>query len=129
MKEDNLLLSMLLVFAPLSLMAIGGGSSVLGELQRAVVNDRHWLSDQGFLDMFAISRVAPGPGTLIVTLIGWHLGGLAGAVVSTIAIFTPSSMLVIAIAYLWRRFPNGAWQKALIYGLAPLAAGLVLSSV
>lgn len=129
MKDDNLLLGMLLVFAPLSLMAIGGGSSVLGALQHAVVDDRHWLTNQGFLDMFAISRVAPGPGTLIVTLIGWHLGGLTGAIVSTIAIFTPSSLLVIAVAYLWHRYPGAAWQKALGYGLAPLAAGLVLSSV
>jgi chromate transporter len=127
--KDNLLLNMLLVFAPLSLMAIGGGSSVLGELQHAVVDDQHWLTNQGFLDMFAISRVAPGPGTLIVTLIGWHLGGLAGAVVSTIAIFGPSSALVIVVAYFWHRFPDAAWQKALKYGLAPLAAGLVLSSV
>ncbi|HEY4192094.1 MAG TPA: chromate transporter [Mesorhizobium sp.] len=129
MKDDNLLLTMLLVFAPLSLMAIGGGASVLGELQRSVVDNQHWLTNQGFLDMFAISRVAPGPGTLIVTLIGWHLAGLLGAIVSTIAIFAPSSMLVVVVAYFWHRHPNAAWQKALIYGLAPLAAGLVLSSV
>jgi len=129
MKHDNLLLSMLFVFTPLSLMAIGGGSSVLGALQHAVVDDQQWLTTQGFFDMFAISRVAPGPGTLIVTLIGWHLAGLAGAIVSTIAIFTPSSVLVVAIAYLWNRYPDAAWQKALKYGLAPLAAGLVLSSV
>lgn len=129
MKDDNLLLSMCLVFAPLSLMAIGGGSSVLGELQASVVDNRHWLTNKAFMDMFAISRVAPGPGTLIVTLIGWHLAGWFGALVSTIAIFTPSSILVVAIAYFWHRHREAAWQKALIYGLAPLAAGLVLSSV
>lgn len=129
MKDDNLLLSMLLVFAPLSLMAIGGGSSVLGQLQYSVVDSQQWLTNKAFMDMFAISRVAPGPGTLIVTLIGWHLAGWLGAVVATIAIFAPSSMLVVDVAYFWHRHPDAAWQKALIYGLAPLAAGLVLSSV
>jgi chromate transporter len=129
MKDDNLLLSMCLVFAPLSLMAIGGGSSILGQLQYSVVDSQQWLTNKAFMDMFAISRVAPGPGTLIVTLIGWHLAGWLGAVLSTIAIFAPSSLLVVAIAHVWHRHPDAAWQKALIYGLAPLAAGLVLSSV
>lgn len=129
MKNDNLLVSLFLVFAPLSLMAIGGGSSILGELQHSVVDDQHWLTNKAFLDMFAISRVAPGPGTLIVTLMGWHLAGWAGAIVSTIAIFAPSSLLVIVIAHFWHSRPNAAWQGAVVYGLAPLAAGLVLSSV
>ncbi|MBZ9758226.1 chromate transporter [Mesorhizobium sp. ESP6-5] len=129
MKDDNLLVSLFLVFAPLSLMAIGGGASILGELQHSVVDNRHWLTNKSFLDMFAISRVAPGPGTLIVTLMGWHLAGWAGAIVSTIAIFAPSSLLVIVVAHFWHSRPNAAWQGALVYGLAPLAAGLVLSSV
>lgn len=129
MKDDNLLVSLCLAFAPLSLMAIGGGSAILGDLHRSVVDHWHWLSNQAFLEIFAISRVAPGPGTLIVTLIGWNVGGLAGAVVSTFAIFAPSSLLVLGVAHLWHSNPNATWQRALIYGLAPLAAALVLSSV
>ncbi len=129
MNKDNLLLNLLLVFAPLSMMTIGGGVSILGDIQRNVVDHQHWLTNQGFLDVFAISRVAPGPGTLIVTLIGWNVAGWLGAVVATIAIFVPSSLLVYAIAYLWHNHPGAVWQKAVARGLAPLAAGLVLSSV
>lgn len=128
MKDDNPLLGLCLTFAPLSLLAIGGGSSILGELQSSVVDQSQWLTKQGFLDIFAISRVAPGPGTLIVTLIGWKVEGLAGAIVATIAIFTPSSLLVLLIAHLWHSRPDAVWQRALIYGLSPLAAALVLSS-
>jgi chromate transporter len=127
-KDDNLLISLCLTFAPLSLLAIGGGSSILGELQASVVDQSHWLTKQGFLDIFAISRVAPGPGTLIVTLIGWKIDGLVGAVVATIAIFAPSSLLILIVAHLWHSQPNAVWQRALIYGLSPLAAALVLSS-
>lgn len=129
MKEDNLFVSLLIVFTPLSLMAIGGGSSILGDMQRSVVDHRHWLTNQSFLDVFAISRVAPGPGTLIVTLIGWNIGGLAASIVATIAIFAPSSLLVLLVARLWHSRPDAAWQRAMVYGLSPLAAGLVLSSV
>jgi chromate transporter len=129
MKDDNLLVSLCVAFAPLSLMAIGGGSAILGDMHHSVVDHWHWLSNQAFLDIFAISRVAPGPGTLIVTLIGWNVAGLAGAIVSTIAIFAPSSVLVLGVAHFWHSSPNATWQRALLYGLAPLAAALVLSSV
>ncbi len=128
MKHDNLLVSFCLTFAPLSLLAIGGGSSILGDLQHSVVDNAHWLTKQGFLDIFAISRVAPGPGTLIVTLIGWKVDGLAGAIVATIAIFAPSSLLILVVAHFWHSRPDAIWQRALIYGLSPLAAALVLSS-
>jgi chromate transporter len=127
-KDDNLLVALCLTFAPLSLLAIGGGASILGELQAVVVDQSHWLTKQGFLDIFAISRVAPGPGTLIVTLIGWKIDGLAGAIVATIAIFAPSSLLILIVAHFWHSRPNAIWQRALIYGLSPLAAALVLSS-
>jgi|AraplaMF_Cvi_mMF_1032049.scaffolds.fasta_scaffold00071_40 chromate transporter len=128
MKDDNSLIGLCLTFAPLSLLAIGGGASILGELQHSVVDQSHWLTKQGFLDIFAISRVAPGPGTLIVTLIGWKVGGLAGAIAATIAIFAPSSALILLVAHAWHSSPNAIWQRALIYGLSPLAAALVLSS-
>jgi chromate transporter len=129
MKDDNPLMGFCILFAPLSLMAIGGGASILGDLHRGVVDQWHWLSNSAFLDIFAISRVAPGPGTLIVTLIGWKVAGAMGAVVATIAIFAPSSILVLGVARVWHSKPDAKWQRALIYGLSPLAAALVLSSV
>jgi len=128
-NKDDPLLALVLTFAPLSLMTIGGGVSILGDVRRSVVDQHHWLSGPGFLDVFAVSRVAPGPGTLIVTLIGWHVSGWLGAVLATAAIFLPSSLLVFGIAYLWHSHPGAIWQRAVAKGLAPIAAGLVLSSV
>ncbi|MCQ8781206.1 chromate transporter [Mangrovibrevibacter kandeliae] len=129
MNKDSLLLALIATFAPLSLMTIGGGVTVLADIQRAVVGHYHWFTDAGFLQIFAVSRVAPGPGTLLVTLIGWHIAGLAGALVATLAIFIPSSLLVLAVAYVWHRYPGLVWQKAVATGLAPIAAGLIIASV
>ena len=59
------LLALFLVFAPLSLVSIGGGTSIFAEMQRQTVSVHGWLTDAQFTDLFAISRAAPGPGSLI----------------------------------------------------------------
>lgn len=116
------------VFAPLSLLTIGGGQSILGDLQRQTVTVHHWLGQGQFLDDFAIARASPGPNTLIVTLIGWQVAGIAGAAVASIAIFVPSSILFYGLTHVWRSPAFGRWRGALTRGLAPISVGLVLAS-
>jgi chromate transporter len=116
------------VFAPLSLLSIGGGQAILGDLQKQVVIDHHWLTVDRFLDDFAISRAAPGPNTLIVTLIGWQVDGVVGAVVTSLAIFLPSSVLFYGLTLVWRWRALGAWPNRLARGLAPVSVGLALGS-
>jgi chromate transporter len=117
------------VFAPLSLVTIGGGQGALPGIRNQVVAVHHWMTPQQFVDAFAISRMAPGPGSLIVTLIGWRVDGLLGAIVATIAIFGPTSLLIYGVANLWSRDPGARWQSALQEGLRPVAAGLILAAV
>ncbi len=126
MGKDSPLLTLLLSLAPLSLMTIGGGLSIIGDLQRIAVQYQ-WFTPQDFNEIFALSRVAPGPATLIVTLMGWHVAGLLGALVASIAIFVPSSLLTYAIARVWHAHKSTVWQQAVARGLAPIAAGLILS--
>jgi len=120
---------LLSVFLPLSFLTIGGGQAILAEVQRQVVGVHHWMSREEFLQIFAISRMAPGPGSLFITLIGWHVAGVAGAVAATVAIFGPTALLTYVIAGFWSRYENAPWQKALEAGLKPVAAGMILASV
>ena len=55
-------MDLLAVFAPLSLLTIGGGQSVVADIQRQVVDVHHWMTAREFVDLFAISRMTPGPG-------------------------------------------------------------------
>jgi chromate transporter len=124
----SIALTLLAVFVPLSLVSVGGGQTVVADIHRQVVANHHWLTESQFVDAFAISRMAPGPGTLLVTLIGWDVGGLWGALVASIAIFVPSALLVYGIARLWARYRGARWQLALEAGLRPVAAGMILAS-
>ena len=128
MDKDDSVFLLLIKIAPLSLMTIGGGLSIIGDLQRLSI-EHGWFTPEGFNEIFALSRVAPGPATLIVTLIGWHVAGFAGAVAASLAIFLPSSILTYGVALLWHAHRSAIWTKAVATGLAPIAAGLIIASV
>jgi chromate transporter len=129
MKDDNILLALLAVFVPLSLVSIGGATSIIVGIQHQVVDVHHWVTTREFVDLFAISRAAPGPGSMLTTLVGWHVGGWIGALVATLAIFLPSSLLCYGAAFMWRRHRGKRWHTALEQGLAPVGIGLVLAGV
>jgi chromate transporter len=128
MPDDfRTLLTLVIVFVPLSLLSIGGGASLLADMEHQSVSVHGWTTPREFADLFAISRAAPGPGTMLSALIGWKAAGWAGAVTATIALYLPSSLFVYGAARLWGRWRGSVWHTAVERGLAPIAAGLILS--
>jgi chromate transporter len=112
-------------FATLSLVAIGGANAVVPELHRHAVEVAHWMSDAEFASLFAIAQAAPGPNVLIVTLIGWRVAGIPGALVATAAMIVPSSLLTFWGFRAWKRLEGRPWRAAVQNGVAPLTVGLV----
>lgn len=125
----GVLISLIVVFVPLSLATIGGGASVVADIHRQVVDVHHWLTESQFVDDYAISRMAPGPGSLLVTLIGWQVAGVWGAVVATLSIFGPTAFLIYGVAHIWSRYEGSRLLKAFESGLRPVAAGMILAAV
>lgn len=124
----TVLLQLFWLFAVLSMLAFGGGAGVMPDIQRASVDYYHWMTAGEFLDMFAISRAAPGPGSLIVILIGQKAAGLPGAGISFVAMFLPSCLLVHFVARFWHRASNSVWRSTVEKALAPVAIGLTFAS-
>ncbi|CAB1367832.1 chromate transporter [Denitratisoma oestradiolicum] len=127
MKADPLL-GLALQLATLSLLTFGGASAVVPEMQRIVVEQGQWMSAREFNDLFAIAQGAPGPNLLIVTLVGWHVAGLPGALLATLAFCLPSSLLAYAVARLWDRFRASPWRVRVQDGLLAMTVGLVVST-
>lgn len=125
--DDGKLLQLVLLCVPLSLVSFGGGQAIVAGLQHETVSVYGWLTGQQFTDLFAISRAAPGPSTLIVALIGWQVGGFLGAIAATLAIFIPSSLLIGAVGGLWLRRRASPWVVAIERGLMPIAVGLIFA--
>ncbi|SAK62059.1 chromate transporter [Caballeronia pedi] len=124
---DNLL-SLAAIFSQLSLLAFGGGNSILPEMQRQVVQVHDWMSNADFSALFALAQAAPGPNMMVVTLIGWHVAGWPGVLVTSIAKFGPSSLVTVAALHAWERFKDRPWRRFIQLGLVPITAGLVAAS-
>jgi chromate transporter len=125
--RDDIPWQLVLVFTPLSLLSLGGGQSVIADINKQVVDLHGWMSQADFVNLFAISRAAPGPGSLLSTLVGWQVDRWPGALVASLAYFVPSSLIAFAVARVWNRYRGRPWQASLEQGLAPLATGLILS--
>ncbi len=128
MSDAGMLAELGRQFTVLSLLSIGGVNSLIPEIHRQIVELRGWMTDAQFSELFAISQAAPGPNFLIVTLIGFFVAGLPGAVITTVAICAPSSALTYAVAHLWDRFREARWRIVIQRALAPLTVGLMFGS-
>jgi chromate transporter len=115
------------VFGLLSIVAVGGGTAVLPEMERLVVSQFHWMGHQQFRDIYSLGQVAPGPNMLMVMVIGYRVAGMAGAMVVGLAFFLPDCILTFFASRLWSRLSESRWRTALQRGLAPVAIGLMLS--
>jgi len=88
------------VFFRVDLFAFGGGLAALPVMYHEVVALRGWVAPQAFLDGIAIGQVTPGPIVITATFVGYLVAGIPGALVATLAIFTPSFLVVVgAIPY------------------------------
>jgi chromate transporter len=123
-----ILISLAIIFAELSLLAFGGGNTILPEMKRQVVDVHNWLTGQQFAALFALAQAAPGPNLMIVPLIGWHVVGLPGLLVSALAMFAPTSVITCVVLHIWERFKAHRWRSIIQVGLVPVTAGLVMAS-
>lgn len=115
------------LFAELSMLAVGGANALLPEMQRQV-QARGWMSASEFAELFALAQAAPGPNMLVVTLVGWRVAGLAGALTATGAFVLPAGVSTYFVAGLWERFREAHWRRMVQAGLTPVTVGLVMAA-
>ena len=128
MNDDSPILTLALTFGVMSLFAVGGANSAIPEMHRVAVDVHHWLTDKQFADVFAISQLSPGPNVLIVTLIGYGVGGLGGALVATVAMCLPTALLAYGVSRFLNRSSHARWPSILQTSLVPLSIGLMAAS-
>lgn len=128
MSDPIVLWQLCLTFLKMSLIAIGGSNAVLTAYQDEVVGHYHWMTNETFAQLFATAQLAPGPNVIVVTLIGWQVAGLLGAIVATLSILIPASLLAFVVGRLANRFMGTKQYYLIQNSLIPLAIGLLLAS-
>jgi chromate transporter len=114
--------------ALLSAISFGGVPGVLPDLRDFVVDRHGWLTNQDFANYFAIVQALPGPNMIMMmSFIGWKVGGLPTAIASALATFAPPCAFAAVVFRWWDRFRDLPWHGAVRRGLAPVTLGLVIA--
>ena len=122
------LISLALTFSLLSLLAVGGGTAVLPEMQTLLAH-QFGIDHLRFVHIYSIGQVAPGPNMLMVLVIGFQVAGILGAGVVLLSFFLPSSILCFYVGRIWNRFGESPWRRSIQNALEPISTGLMASGV
>jgi chromate transporter len=108
----------------------GSGYVLLAFLRADLVTHRGWLTDAQLVDAVAVGQVTPGPVFTTATFIGFILGGIRGAVISTVGIFLPAFLLVAVsgplVPHIRKSKPAGAFLDGVNVASLALMAGVTL---
>jgi len=107
-------------------MAFGGGFTSVPLIQREVVDRFGWVSTREFIDGIALGQVTPGPIVITATFVGYKAGGLAGALLGTIAVFFPSFLIVTALVPHYDRIKRSRPIQMMVRGILAAFIGLLL---
>lgn len=124
--ETVTLLTLKIIF--LSSVAVGGFITTVPELHRYVVDMQHWMTDGTFITLFALAQASPGPNFIVVTLVGWEIGGVVGATLATAAACVPTLLIAYTVSRFWERHYQSGWYRVVERALVPLAVGLILAT-
>lgn len=115
-------------FFLIGLFTFGGGYAMIPMIQDQIVG-KGWMSDGQLSDFIAISETTPGPFAINVsTFVGSQVGGIFGAVCSTLGVILPSFIIIILVAIVLSKFLKNKYVQGALNGVKPVIIGLILST-
>lgn len=115
-------------FFKIGLFAVGGGLATLPFLY-TLASKYPWFSANELPDMVAVSQATPGPiGINMATYAGFNASGLLGAIVATLALVTPSVIIIMIIASFFDKLKKNTYVEDAFYGLRPSVTALITLS-
>jgi chromate transporter len=126
-KTLVLIPSLVLVFLQIGISLFGGGLAMIPMLDHQVVA-HGWLTRQEFQDTVTLSRLTPGPIATACTFVGYRMAGLWGAVIATVAVFSPPFLLSVAAARSATRLERSSLLRAVLGALGPASVGLIAAA-
>ena len=127
MKE---LLELFLTFAKIGVMTFGGGMAMLPILEREVVQNKHWATEEELVDYFAIGQCTPGIIAVNTeTFVGQKIKGAMGGITATLGVVFPSLVIIMILAGLITNFAHLAWVQNAFAGIQVCVCVLILNAV
>ena len=127
MKE---LLELFLSFAKIGVMTFGGGMAMLPILEREVVQNKHWATEEELVDYFAIGQCTPGIIAVnTATFVGQKRKGAMGGITATLGVVFPSLVIITILAGLITNFAHLAWVQNAFAAIQVCVCVLIFNAV
>ena len=124
------LLTIYRVFAQMGAVCFGGGYAMLSLVQRVVVEEHGWATEEELMDYYAIGQCTPGVIAVNVsTFIGHKLRGLPGAIAASLGFISPSILIITLIAAFLESFASNVYVAHALAGIRVCVCVLILNSV
>ena len=121
--------TLFLTFLKIGAFTFGGGYAMTALLENEFIEKKGWLDRAEFLDMVAIAESTPGPVAVnSATYIGYKLGGIAGAALSTLAVCLPSFAVIYIISLFFDRFLSLKYVACAFRGIQACVVYLIFSA-
>lgn len=121
-----ILLQLFLVYLEIGAFSFGGGYAAMPLIQSLCVEQRGWLTMSEFADLTTIAEMTPGPIAVnSATFVGQKMAGLPGAVICTIGCILPSLVIVLLLAWLYRKFEQLDIVKKVLSGMRPAVVAMI----
>ena len=126
----NAYITLFLTFAKVGVMTFGGGYAMLPILQREVVENKGWTTDEELADYFAIGQCTPGVIAVnTATFIGQKQRGIPGGIVATLGMVFPSLVIISILAGLITSFSHLLVVQQAMAGVRVCVCVLILNAV
>jgi chromate transporter len=114
----------------LGFISFGGPAGQIAIMHKELVEEKRWISEKRFLHALNYCMVLPGPeAQQLAIYIGWLLHRTWGGVVAGVLFVMPSLFILIGLSYIYVAFGHVSWVAALLYGIKPAVAAIVLQAV
>jgi chromate transporter len=118
-------------FLRLGTFGFGGPIALAGHMQQDLVDDRHWISKQDYVEGLALAQLAPGPlAAQLAIYLGYVRNGIVGAtaVAVAVAFVLPSFLMVLALSAAYVRYGGLSWMQAIFYGIGASVIAIIARS-
>src|SRR5215469_7843156 len=118
-----------LYFLKLGCIGFGGPIALVGYMQKDLVDERKWISQEDYLNGLAFSQLAPGPlAAQLAMYLGFVRAGFVGATIVGTAFILPSFLMVLAIGKAYVAFGGTRIISALFYGIGAAVIAIIARS-
>ncbi len=119
-----------LSFLKIGLFTFGGGYAMIPLIRREVVERRHWVAGDHFLELLTLAQSAPGPISLnAAVFVGYSVRGWRGALSAVGGVVLPSFVIILLIAVFFTQIRHNRIVEAAFRGMRPAVVALIVSPV